>query len=325
MTKNAVFCLVLALVSLNACSRSQQYRRDEEYPRADQNPSYYDQGKTGGPKMGAAKFEGMGQPKKRVVIVDFYNNSPVKVPQLGAFSADELRRGLHISGRLIVPTDIKSDYTSEDFVQGDRVKVAQLIREGRRLGVAVLVIGRLTKIIFRQQGEEIGVLRQKQSLAAVDVEIKVFDVGGGREIMAAAKTGESNTNTMVALEEENTNTPDYKAEVIRLATRDAMNKLVPDVLKAVEKMTWTGRVAKVSGSRIYVNAGRASGLVIGDILKVLTPGDDVFDPATGAFLGRSQGQLKGTLEVMDFLGPDGAVSEIHTGGNFQEGDVVQLY
>ena len=28
------------------------------------------------------------------------------------------------------------------------------------------------------------------------------------------------------------------------------------------------------------------------------------------------------LEVVDFLGTDGAITEIHTGGNFQEGDVV---
>ena len=64
---------------------------------------------------------------------------------------------------------------------------------------------------------------------------------------------------------------------------------------------------------------------MGDILKVMTPGDDIYDPATGAFLGRTNGQLKGTVEVVDFLGTDGAVTEIHTGGNFQVQDLVQLY
>jgi hypothetical protein len=90
-------------------------------------------------------------------------------------------------------------------------------------------------------------------------------------------------------------------------------------------MGWQGHVAKVSGSKVYVNAGRTSGLVAGDILKVLTQGDDIYDPVTSAYLGRAPGQLKGTLEVVDFIGTDGAVSEVHTGGNFQEGDAVQLY
>jgi hypothetical protein len=90
-------------------------------------------------------------------------------------------------------------------------------------------------------------------------------------------------------------------------------------------MTWEGRVAKVAGTKVYINAGRASGLIGGDILKVLAQGDEVFDSQTGAYLGRSQGPLKGTLEVVDFLGADGAVAEVHTGANFQPGDAVQLY
>ena len=57
----------------------------------------------------------------------------------------------------------------------------------------------------------------------------------------------------------------------------------------------------------------------------MTSGEEIYDPATGTYLGRAPGQLKGTVEVVDFLGPDGAVAVLHTGGNFQEGDTVQLY
>ena len=119
--------------------------------------------------------------------------------------------------------------------------------------------------------------------------------------------------------------PEYRAELTHLAVRNAMVPFAPEVMKAIEKMTWQGHIVKVAGNKVYVNAGHASGLISGDILKVLTPGDDVYDPSTGAFLGRSQGQIKGTLEVVDFLGTDGAVTEVHTGGNFQDGDLVQLY
>jgi hypothetical protein len=111
----------------------------------------------------------------------------------------------------------------------------------------------------------------------------------------------------------------------KLAARHAVSFLVGDVVRAVEKMTWEGRIAKVLGGKVYINAGKVSGLANGDILKVLSVGDDIFDPVTGAFLGRAQGQLKGTLEVVDFMGTDGAVAEVHTGGNISEGDLVQLY
>jgi hypothetical protein len=267
----------------------------------------------------------MGQPRKKVVVFNFWNDTPVKQSELGQFAGDELKRGLYLTQRLIIPEDLKTEFSTEDFVQGDKVKVAQLIREGRRLGVAVLVIGRVTKIVFRQKGDDVGLFRQKQSLAGVDVEVKVFDVAAGRELAAVAKSGEASSSNLAAIESTNTETLQFRSELTQFAVRNAVAQMIPEVVRSIEKMQWEGRIAKVAGKKIYVNAGHASGLVVGDILRVLSSGDDVYDPASGAYLGRSKGQLKGTLEVVDFIGPDGAATEVHTGGNFQEGDTVQLY
>ena len=320
-----VLALTLSLSSmifLQACQRSSAYKRDENYYREDSS-SYYN--RASGANAGTKKVESMGQPKKRIVVFNFWNDTPVKDTELGSFTADEMRRGLHLSQRMIVPKDVITNFATDDFIKGDKVKVAQLIREGRRMGVSVLVIGRISKIAFRQRGDDVGLFRQKQSMAAVDVELKLFDVAAGREIMATGKPGQAVSNSNVAIEDSNLESTQFRSELTKLAVRNAVSSILPDVVKAVEKMTWEGHLAKVVGNKIYVNAGKASGLVAGDILKVLSPGDDVYDPVTGAFLGRSQGQLKGTLEVVDFIGTDGAVGEIHTGGNFQEGDVIQLY
>jgi hypothetical protein len=51
----------------------------------------------------------------------------------------------------------------------------------------------------------------------------------------------------------------------------------------------------------------------------------VFDPETGALIGISKGEVKGTLEITDYFGPDGAISILHSGGSVTEGDFVQLY
>lgn len=311
---------ILAVFGLLSCQRSPAYRQDQGFYKPDEE-SYYSNKK----KTPVKRVESLGQPRKRVVVFNFWNDTPVRDAEVGEFTADELRRGLHLTQRMILPTDVHTDLATSDFIQGEKVKVAQLIREGRRMGVAVLVIGRIAKIAFRQRGDDVGLLRQKQSFAAVNVEIKVFDVAAGREIAAVARSGESSSNALVAFEHGEMESSKFRAELTRLAMREATAHLVPDVIKAIEKMTWQGHVAKVSGNKIYVNAGRASGLVSGDILRVMAQGDDVYDPSTGAFLGRAQGQMKGTLEVVDFLGTDGAITELHTGGNVQEGDVVQLY
>jgi len=314
--KRLAFALT-GLVALTACNRSPEFKKDQEYSKDD---SYYDRGRTA-----ADKVESMGQPKKKIMVFAYWNDTPVRAPTLGAYGADEMKRGLSVSQRLIVPKDLSTMLTTEDFVSGDKVKVAQLIREGRRLGVAVALIGRITKIVFRQRGDEIGLFRQKQSLAAVDVEVKIFDIAAGREVASLGRSGEASANASVALEDENLESQDFRNEMSRLAIRNAVTALVPDVVRTIEKMVWQGKIAKITGTKIYINSGKSSGLVAGDILKVLSAGDDVYDPATGAYLGRAPGQLKGTLEVLDFIGTDGAATEIHTGGNFQEGDVVQLY
>jgi hypothetical protein len=129
----------------------------------------------------------------------------------------------------------------------------------------------------------------------------------------------------VGFEAHNQQSPEFRSEMLMLAVRDAVGQVVPDVVRSVEKLSWEGRIAKIVGPKVYVTAGKASGLIAGDILKVLTAGEEIYDQVTGAYLGRTPGTLKGTLEVKDFLGQDGAVAEIHTGGNFQAGDTVQLY
>lgn len=300
------------LAALSGCTRSTQFQRNEAFYQPETRTQ-------------SQRLESMGQPRKRVVVLDFWNDTPVKDDEIGKFAADELRRGLFATQRMILPTDVKSEFTTHDFLQGDQVKVAQLIREGRRLGVSVLVIGRISKIVFRQRGEEVGILRQKQSLAAVDAELKIFDVTGGREILAVGRSGDAASNSLVAFEDKNQTSQDFRGELSKLAVRHATEGLVPDVVRAVEKMTWQGHIAKIIGTKVYVNAGKQSGLVEGDILRVLTNGEDIYDPKTGSYLGRTSGQLKGTLEVVDFIGTDGAVAELHTGGGFGEGDLVRLY
>jgi hypothetical protein len=215
--------------------------------------------------------------------------------------------------------------TDHIFVQGDQVRVGQLIREAKNWGVSLVVIGRITKAIFRSEGDDVGLFRKRQALAAIDVEVKMFDVASGRELLSAGKSGEAIATTMAAFEKDDLEGRAKRLEMLEFALRKAVSLVSPDVLKATEKLVWEGAIAKIAGGKVYLNAGKTSGLMPGDILKVMTTGDEIYDPATGAFLGRTPGVLKGTLEVVDFLEGDGAVAEVHTGGNFVEGDLVQLY
>ncbi|NDF15985.1 hypothetical protein EB061_11815, partial [bacterium] len=213
-------------------------------------------------------------------------------------TAQELRREFSLGKQILLPDERSVTSVTKDFVDGDRVQVSQLVREGRRFGVSCVILGRISKIEFRQNREEVGTYQ---------------------------RTGTASSTARVVMQEDALAGKAAREEIAKEAIYEAVQKLIPDALIAMEKMDWQGRIAKIAGNKVYVNAGRASGLLAGDILKVLSPGEEIVDPVTKAFLGRSEGFLKGTLEVSDFIGADSSMTNIHTGGNFQEGDVVRLY
>lgn len=320
----ALFALVLMLFGLNACIRAHDRRRDRDV--YEETPSGYYEGKeerTSSP--GTTGPERLKGPKKRVLVLGFWNDTPVGDESLGMFASEELKRELEIGRHVLFPEEKMIAAVTKDFVDGDRVQTTQLVREGRRFGVSAVVLGRISKITFRQDREEVGLFRQAESLVGVDVEMKVFDVVSGREVASYKRSGSASASTRIAFDEDTLANKEARSELAKEALYEAVKKLIPDTVVSLEKMDWQGRIAKIIGSKVYINAGKASGILAGDILKVLSPGEEIIDPVTRAFLGRSEGFLKGTLEVSEFIGTDSAMAQIHTGGNFQEGDVVRLY
>jgi hypothetical protein len=316
--------VVLISFGLNACVRSHDRRRDREF--YEENPSgYYEREEGANPSRGGTGPERLKGPKKRVLVLGFWNDTPVGDEALGTFASEELKRELDLGRHVLFPEEKMIAAVTKDFVEGDRVQTTQLVREGRRFGVSAVILGRISKITFRQDREEVGIFRQAESLVGVDLEMKVFDVISGREIASYKRSGSASASTRVTFDEDALANKEARAELAREAIYEAVRKLVPDTVLSLEKMDWQGRIAKIIGSKVYINAGKASGILAGDILKVLSPGEEIIDPVTRAFLGRSEGFLKGTLEVSEFIGPDSAMALIHTGGNFQEGDVVRLY
>lgn len=319
MKRNPLILMGLILISgALGCSRSENVRRDQSYYRED---SAY------GSRRGSAtsRAAAYGQPKKRVYVLPFINLTPLGGDELGDSLQEDLLRELRTTGKAIVPEDLKVSAHSRDFFSENKVRVAALSREGKRLGVSMLIVGRIKKIVYRTKGDEVGLFRQKHYVAAVDLEMRMFDVNAQRELLFDEKSADSESSQMNIFGTENDDPKNQRIELVRMALRNGARLLANSTGRALEKISWEGRIAKITSGRIYINAGRASGLNVGDILKVIPPGEHIYDPTTNAYLGQTVGQPKGTLEVVEFFGRDGSVAKVHSGGNFTEGDSVQLY
>jgi hypothetical protein len=315
---NASLGLALcAAFLLSACARSPGYTRERKRETRTQSPVEQE-------KMVEAvqKFSPL---RKRAVLLPFWNNTPIK----GSFEVrgkNALRELLLEQNRLNIVDERDISLRSQDFfLDPERLNVAHVADNGRKWGVSLVVLGRISKIAFRRKDDDVGLLRPSAAKAAATVELRLVDVAQAKEIALGQGTGMSENSALNLFGEAPEDTEAFRNEIVTEALADAIRKALPALNKEIDRIQWRGKVAKISGAKIYVNAGRATGLQIGDILKISSQGQDIFDPDTGLFLGRTGGDLKGTLEVVEFFGEDGAIARVHSGGNFVEGDTIQLY
>jgi len=264
--------------------------------------------------------------KKKIALLSFFNESPYGGEDLGIVATEELRKELSRTGEFIVdPMAMKIFGSSKEVYAGGGVKLVQLSRRAKIEGVNLVVFGRVIEARVREKTDEIGFVRETKSFTEAKLEIRIFDVNSNKEIYTETLNGYADDQTYRFFAEDRENSMNQRRDRLRYGVRVAARKAIPNMIEISRKLDWMGRIAKIVGTRIYVNAGRESGLQIGDVLKVLTEGQEIFDPETGALIGVSKGDVKGTIEIIDYFGPDGTIGTLHSGGSVLEGDFVQLY
>jgi hypothetical protein len=140
---------VLLLLFIAGCSRSSSYRSDQSYYR--DNQDFYN-------SFGSAtkRAESFARPKTKIYVLPFMNETPFGTDEFGLFAGGDLVRELRNSNKVIVPEDIRTSMVSRDFYSGDKIRLTPLIREAKRLGVSLIMVGKIKRIVFRKKGGEIG-------------------------------------------------------------------------------------------------------------------------------------------------------------------------
>ncbi len=84
------------------------------------------------------------------------------------------------------------------------------------------------------------------------------------------------------------------------ATRHAIQYAVHDFAVAAAEVPWRGHVVEFDGEKVFINAGRNTGLQAGDEFLVKRTVKKFTDPETGVLLGAQRVAL-GTVEVTAVL------------------------
>ena len=274
-------------------------------------------------KIARDHFNGI---KKKAALLTFFNESPYGGDDLGITATEELRKELSRTKEFIIDPMAKKIFgSSKEIYAAGGAQLVQLARKAKVAGLNFVIFGRVVDARIRERSDEIGIIRETKSYSESKVELRVFDVNSNKEIYTEVIKGYADDSNFRFFKQAREEQLTYRREILRYAVRVAVRKAIPKILEISSRLDWVGRVARIIGNKIYLNAGRGSGMQIGDILKVITEGQDVFDPETGAMIGVSKGEVKGTIEIIDYFGPDGSIAILHSGGSVLEGDFVQLY
>ncbi|WP_413587570.1 hypothetical protein [Bdellovibrio sp. HCB274] len=288
--------------------------------------------RSGGPQRevrdeNQVSYKNDSAPRKRLMILPFLDSSE-KRPQSvrdrarSAFIAD-----LNRSGELIAldSRELNLDLTKMMDPAGG-YKLADVAKAANSLGVNAVLEGRVLDVRVKRSADNVGVVRQLTTGFEVVAQVRVVTARGGQEVFNTVKTVIlKDQGVRVAERVESDKFLQNNPDMIDVIVKDAFLDFSPQVLAALEKISWEGRIAAIQGDRIYLNVGKISGLEMGDLLKVMEDGDDIYDPESGTHIGRAPGRLKGTLEVISYFGTDGAIAIIHSGSGFKENDRVELY
>lgn len=283
-----------------------------------------------GPEIRDVPYNARGEdetPRHRVLVLPFLDERLDKSQNMTEIARQTVVRELAKTKQFVVvsPNDFPQD-PKKFLTEENEYDLAQISKLASTLGVAAVIEGKVLSINARRLGDSVGLIRETKAHVSTQVRLRIYAGKNGKEILNEMRSAETEASTTrVAERGDIAQNLAEDPELIKTAIRKAFLSAIPNVIRSVEKLSWEGRVAMVSGERVFINAGRLSGLQVGDILKVTEEGNDVYDPETGRFIGTAPGRLKGTIEVVSYFGKDGAISVVHSGSGFQENDRVELY
>jgi len=244
--------------------------------------------------------------KKKVLIPYFDDRIAEGEEVWGDWVAEKLMKEVNRRSLQILFTDyrmVKEFLGRREFDLKDleAPKALQCLNE--IFGVHALVVGQLsgpyvftTKTAKDQGGT---------ASAIIKIDVRLIDTFSGKTLKNL-----SASNPIVAAKETGT----FSEERAKVKAMDmAVATLGRSLAKELDGMDWFCRIAKVEGENVYMNAGKLTGLQVGDVMEVFRPGGS-----------GERGEVKGKIQISAFFGIDASMGRLIQGKNPDVNDILRL-
>jgi hypothetical protein len=247
--------------------------------------------------------------KRRIIVLPLVDQSNYRDEHLNDLATKRLISRLENSGTIIC-IDRQSI-----GIKGDPLAPKTMSELNQSYGVQAVVRGTLSDVYTSTSRTDTGDNREV-SMAVSKISVDVYNTETATLLRQLAAR-----NPFSLSREQGEMSPE-KAKVKSIDL--SIELLADDLLKVLLNLDWHARIASIAEDKIYVNAGRLSGLAKGDILEVYAPGDQIVDKMTNLPLGRTKGNYKGDFEIFETFGVDAAWGKTKKVANFTPADLVYL-
>jgi hypothetical protein len=254
--------------------------------------------------------------KKKVAILDFENNTSYKQEKIGEAVAKKLSDKLEATQRVVtLDKTVVSEMLKREGLKFESLSDSSAMKRAQQsFGIQAFALGTVTDVsLLTSKASETS--EEEITFATTKVEIRLIDASTGNllktfigrsPIFGTKETGENS-----------------RGKAVLRAIEIGLDDILDSFLRQLDLLDWTTTIARVDGENIYLNAGKLSGVRIGDTLEVFEPGKEILHPITNLSLGWTTGKLKGAVRVTDLFGVDAAVGRIVQGAGFSANDVVK--
>lgn len=246
------------------------------------------------------------QELKRKVVLTYLDDRSQSDETYGDWMAEKLTKEISQRSQRILFIDYQS--VKEFLEKGGYVlsdletpKVLHLLNQA--FGVHALVVGHLIgPYVFTTKTLRD---RDETAKAILKIETSIVETLSGKTLKTL-----SATNPVIASREKGT----YSEERAKVKAIDfAISDLSKALTRELGSLDWFCRVAKVEGEDIYINAGRLTGLRLGDVVEVFRPGG--LD---------ERGEQKGKIQISSFFGIDASTGRLIDGKRPDVNDILRI-
>lgn len=270
------------------------------------------------------KIEGL---RKRIWVLDFRVTAPIP-ETLTTIDVRKVFRDsfagvlLNNENSAFVPV-VADQVTLEDLQIDSATALEDVSRLARGSGISGYLRGEIYQINLNEKRDPQGLIQSRQLQLDMAFKWELVDSGTGR-VLASGTRSKIYTETRSDIFGFSSGLSEPELKIQKIAESMAL-WVLRDMNPHSSKVGWAGSILKLEGARIYINAGRSSGVRIGDILKVVETPRDVYDPQSGRYIGQAPGRVKGTCKVVEYFGLDGSIAFMQSGGGMSPGDRVEIF